>query len=69
MSINRLDTIRNKSRLWRWFDKYGRVFDSINQDKGPSGQCMHDRCTLALMTEKKPNLTIKIRIHKKKKRT
>ena len=64
LSIDKWETTRNKSIEWLWLDKCDSVFDSINCNKGPCGQCMHDSCRLVLMDEKELNLAIKI-IYKK----
>ena len=59
ISTERWETIKKKSKLWRGLDKFGDVFDSVDWDKGPSSQCVHDRCRLALVTQKQRKQAIK----------
>ena len=59
ISLDRWETIKKQSKLWKGLDKFSDVFDSVDWDNGPAGKCMHDSCRLKIMTNKKLQQAIK----------
>ncbi|KAL7406316.1 hypothetical protein ABVT39_017681 [Epinephelus coioides] len=41
-SKERWENIKKKAVLWRNLDKFGNVYATVDWDKGPVGQCVHD---------------------------
>ena len=52
-SIERWKNLKEKALLWRGLDKFGDVYATVDWDKGPMGQCVHDSCRLTLSNTRK----------------
>ncbi len=52
-SIERWDNIKKKSLLWSGLDKFGNVHATVDWDRCPAGQGVHDSCRLTLCNSKK----------------
>ena len=52
-STERWENLKKKTLLWSGLDKFGDVPATVDWDKGPIGQCVHDACRLTLCNTKK----------------
>lgn len=52
-SIDRWKNLKEKAFLWSGLDKFGDVHATVDWDKGPMGQCVHDSCRLTLWNTRK----------------
>ena len=49
-SSQRWENIKEKALLWSGLDKSGHVYSTtVDWDKGPVGQCVHEKCRLTLI--------------------
>ena len=52
-SAQRWGNIKEKAQLWSGLDKFGHVYATMDWDKGPAGQCVHEACMLTMCNSKK----------------
>ena len=52
-SSERWENLKKKALLWSCLDKFGDVHATVDWDKGPIGQRVHDACRLNLCNTKK----------------
>lgn len=52
-STEKWEKLKEKALLWSGLDKFGNVYATVDWDRGPAGQCVHDSCRLTLCNAKK----------------
>ena len=53
ISQARWDNFMQTSEKWKGLDTFGEVFQTVDWNKGPRGQCVHESCRKKLVTERK----------------